>query len=286
MENKLKILALSGLMMLLTGCNGVFDFSGFLFSAERVDDRFAQSNAWNQTHPFKILTVNSENYQLLVAGDSHIGGLVNFDKLVTEAKKPGNLGFVIVGDVVTGHKVDYDRLKATLPDFSQVPYFLMVGNHDLFFDGWKTFYAYFGSSTYYFSVQTPTIKDLYICLDSGGGTLGGKQLTWLKNILESVRPAYRHCVVFSHVNFFRDHHTGTTNPLETELEVLLPLFAKNKVEMVINGHDHHRAVDKLGNTTYLIMDAVLDGFPTASFVKLEVSQAKFGYEFQDLSLLN
>lgn len=283
MENKLKISSILILLsFLITSCNRVLDFSGVLYSPDRVDSRFEQSDAWNQTHPYKILTVNSENYQLLVAGDSHIGGLVNFDKLVNEAKNPGNLAFVMVGDNVTGKKEDYLRFKNELPDFNQIPYFLVVGNHDLYFDGWKTFYEYFGSSTYYFSVQTPTAKDIYICLDSGGGTLGGKQLSWLKNVLETIRPNYRNCVIFSHVNFFRDHHTGSTNPLETEQEVLLPLFAKNHVNIVLMGHDHNRAIDKLGLTTYITMDALLDGFPTPSFVKLEVSESTLGYEFQDL----
>ncbi len=284
MENRLKYISISLLsVLILTGCNGILDYSGFLYSPERVDDRFVQSNDWNQTHPFKKLTVNSENYHLLVGADSHIGGLVNFDKLVSEARKPENVGFVLVGDIVTGHKADYDVLKNALPDFFDVPYFLMVGNHDLYFDGWKTFYAFFGSSTYYFTVQTPTVKDLFICLDSGGGTLGGKQLAWLKNVLETVRPDYRNCVIFSHVNFFRDHHTGSTNPLETELEVLLPLFAKNHVNMVIMGHDHRRAIDKLGDTTYLTMDGLLDRLSSASFVKLEVSESKLGYEFQSIN---
>ena len=287
MENRLKLIfSTLVLTFLLSGCNGVLDFSGFIYSPERVDERFVQSDAWNHTHPFKTLTTNTDTYQILVAGDSHIGGLENFDKLLIEAKKPENLGFIMVGDIVTGHKTDYDKLKNALPDFSQVPYFLMVGNHDVYFDGWKTFYQYFGSSTYYFSVQTPVAKDIYICLDSGGGTLGGKQLAWLKNVLENERQNCRNCIIFSHVNFFRDHHTGSTNPLETELEVLLPLFAVNRVNMVIMGHDHTREINKLGLTTYLTMDALLDGLPTASFVKLKITDGKPEYEFQNISSLN
>ena len=112
MENKLKISSiLIFLSFLITSCYGVLDYSGVLYSPDRVDSRFEQSDTWNQTHPYKILTVNSENYQLLVAGDSHIGGLVNFDKLVKEAKKPENLAFVMVGDIVTGEKADYDNFK-------------------------------------------------------------------------------------------------------------------------------------------------------------------------------
>ncbi len=283
MENRLRYI-FRGLILvfLLSGCN-VLDFSGYFYSPDRVDERFEQSDMWNQTHPFKTLTANSENYQLLVAGDSHIGGLINFNKFLTEAAKSENLGFVLVGDNVSGEEEDYLVLKNQLPDFNQIPYFLVVGNHDLYFDGWKTYYDFFGTSTYYFTVQTPQHKDLYICLDSGGGTLGAKQLAWLKNVLETMRPEYRNCIIFSHVNFFREHHTGSTNPVETEIEVLLPMFAKNRVNLVITGHDHRRGIDKLGLTTYISMDALRDGLPNASYLKLEVSEEKAGYEFQNIN---
>ena len=282
MANQLRI-AFFALMAVLLGCNQHPDFSGLLYSPDRVDDRFEQSADWNKNHPAQNLISASENYQLLVAGDSHIGGLQNFNTMLSEARKPENLAMVIVGDVVTGQKEDFDKLKNVLPDFNQVPYFLMVGNHDLYFDGWKTFYEYFGSSTYYFTVQTPQYNDIYICLDSGAGTLGAKQLAWLKHLLSAQRTNYRNCIIFSHVNFFREHHTGSTNPLETELEVLLPLFARYNVNMVIMGHDHTRTITEFGKTTYLTMDALKDGVSNASFVKLQVSENKIGYEFHELN---
>ena len=208
MENKLNrpihILLIS-MVFLFLGCSLNVDVGGFFFPADLIDSRFKQSEQWNSTHPFKQLIVSSENYQILVAGDSHIGGyagnslsggLNNFKKLVNEAKKPENTAFLIVGDIVSGQKEDFDSLKANLPDFNITPYFLQVGNHDLYFDGWKTFYNYFGSSTYYFSIKTPTVSDLYICIDSGSGTLGMGQLAWLKNVLETERVNYRNCFVF------------------------------------------------------------------------------------------
>jgi len=281
MADKLKtILKVFILALFIAGCNSNLDFSGFIYSPDRVDSRFEQSDAWNKIHPFKKLIVNQENYQILVSGDNHIGGLTNFNIMLNEAKKPENLAFVMVGDIVTGKKEDYLAFKNELPDFGEVPYFLMVGNHDLYFDGWKIFYEYFGSSTYYFTVQTPTVKDIYICLDSGGGTLGDKQLAWLKNLLKTERDNYRNCIVFSHVNFFRDRHTGSTNPLVPELEVLLDLFSKYHVNMVIMGHDHVRAIDKFGYTTYLTMDALKDGVENASFLKLSIKEGKVVYEFQ------
>ncbi len=279
MANQLMIVLIY-LVVALSACDKTIDFGGVFSSTYRVDDRFEQSDAWNQTHGFKTLTSTTEDYQILVAGDSHVGGTENLNIFINESKKSENLAFVIVGDIVTGQKEDYLVFKNALPDFADYPYFLMIGNHDLYFDGWKTFYEYFGSSTYYFTVQTPQHKDIYICLDSGGGTLGGKQLEWLKDVLKNERANYRNCVVFSHVNFFRDRHTGSTNPLVTELEVLLPLFAENRVNMVIMGHDHVHAVDQLGMTTYLTMDALKDGVSNASYVQLKVSEEGMRYEFK------
>ena len=284
MANKLKIV-LFLLVTMFSGCTSTLDFNGFFLPTDLIDSRFVQSDQWNQTHPFKNLVVTSENYQLLVAADSHIGMVGNFNKFLSEASKPENTAFVMVGDNVTGHKEDYLVLKNLLPDFNQVHYFLMAGNHDLYFNGWKSFYADFGSSTYYFTVQTPTESDLYICLDSGSGTLGSKQLDWLKNVLSSKRANYRNCVVFSHVNFFRNRHTGSTNPLVDELYVLMDLFERYQVNMVISGHDHVRSINNFGFTTYITLDGLLDSNPNATYLKFKVNAEKVGYEYIDLKSL-
>lgn len=285
MENKLKLIFLS-VILFFTGCTYRLDFTGFLFPDDLIDSRFVQSDDWNQTHPFKTLTVPSENYHLLIAGDSHIGGTVNLDKFIGQSKKTAAAAFIIVGDIVTGHKQDYDTLKNHLPDFNLMPWFMAVGNHDLYFDGWKSFFPYFGSSSYYFSIQTPGAKDLNIVIDSGSGTLGGKQLAWLKNVLENERSHYRHCFVYSHVNFFRNRHTGSTNPLVDELYVLTELFAQYQVDMIFSGHDHMRSINHLGNTSYITMDALLDGFPSAGYVDLTVDKTRASYNFVDLKTIN
>jgi len=285
MANQLKY-TLVLLVTFFYGCSFTLDFGGFFFPGDLVDSRFVQSDQWNQTNPFKNLIVSSENYQLIVAADSHIGPEVNFKKFLIQASKPENTAFVIVGDIVIGHKEDYLILKNNLPDFNQVHYFLIAGNHDLYFDGWKTFFADFGSSTYYFTVQTPTKNDIYICLDSGSGTLGGKQLLWLKNVLSTKRDNYHNCVVFSHVNFFRNRHTGSTNLLVEELYVLMDLFDRYKVNMVISGHDHVRFVNNFGFTTYITTDGLLDSNTNASFLKLKVDSENLNYEFVNLKSLN
>ena len=267
------------LTLLLSACYKDIDLSGFFRSTDRVNERFTQSEQWNNQHAPLEIIIDSDEYSILVAADSHIGGTTNFDKFVSEASRPDISAFVVIGDIVTGKKEDYDVFRQHLPTIDSVQYFLMAGNHDLFFDGWKTFFDYFGSSTYTFTVKTSQATDLFICLDSGSGTLGNRQLSWLEDILQNSRANYRNCIVFGHTNLFRPRTTLSTNPLVEELYVLLDLFTDHQVDLVINGHDHRRAEEVFGSTTYLILDALLDDYQYAGYLKLTIQNGDIGYEF-------
>src|SRR5690606_14392127 len=133
---------------------------------------------------------------------------------------------IFVGDFVTGKEKAYEKFNDLLLDYGTKPRFLLTGNHELYFDGWKHFQRLYGTSIYYFTVQTPSVRDLYICLDSGSGTLRKSQLVWLKNLFQQGLNFYKLCVIFTHVNFFRGRHTFSPNPLVHDLLLLLVLFEK------------------------------------------------------------
>lgn len=282
MEMGLKKITVLLLSAFVLGACEKLDVKGFFVSYEQVNQRFRQSIEWNDDHPRKEITVPVDDYSLFAMGDSHVGGTKNLDTFFHDAIKSKVAAVVMVGDLTTGYAEDYETFREHLPGPDSLISFPIVGNHDLYFDGWKHFYAIFGSSTYYFTVKTPEATDLYICLDSGSGTLGPDQLDWLKNILKNERPAYRHCVLFSHVNLFRNRHTSSTNPLVEELRVLMDLCIEYQVDMVVTGHDHVRNEERLGNTVYITMDALLDGCTHASYLKLAVRQGILGHEFIDL----
>ncbi|MDD2286179.1 MAG: metallophosphoesterase [Paludibacter sp.] len=267
------------IMVVLTSCIGDADLTGFIRSTDRIEDRFEASMKWNASNPFKTITVASEAYNLLVTADVHVGETDNYQKFLQRGIQHDIEALVFVGDFVTGKEKDYETFHSLLPDYETKPRFLLTGNHELYFDGWKHFQRLYGTSIYYFTVQTPSIKDLYICLDSGSGTLGKSQLTWLKELLEKDRNLYNQCVIFTHVNFFRDRHTLSTNPLVNELLVLLDLFEKYQVNLVIMGHDHIRAENQLGNTTYLTLDTLEDGTSNASYLVLKKENSGMTYQF-------
>lgn len=255
------------------------DLRSALVSYENVNERFNQSMEWNARKGYqKIITADNE-YKIMVMADSHIGSTENYNLFIEHALQEKSLAVVMNGDITTGRSEDYKTLSDILPDKNDMESFLTVGNHDLYFNGWKEFYARFGASVYYFIIKTPLASDLFICLDTGSGTLGEKQMKWLTKLLASERKKYRHCVVFTHVNFFRTRHTGSTNPPVEELHVIMDLFLTYQVNLLITGHDHEKSVEVLGNTTYITMDALLDGFSQAGCLKLHVKNQGVDYSF-------
>jgi predicted phosphodiesterase len=282
MENRFKQIASIVFVSLVFLSCDQFEMRGFVDAYESADERFNQSMEWNSNHPFQEITVSKDDYSFFVMGDSHIGSTKNLDFFLQEAVKSKAEAVVMVGDITMGYAEDFETLKQHLPAKDVIPSFLIIGNHDLYFDGWKTYFSLFGSTTYYFSVKTPQSTDLFICLDSGSGTFGSKQLDWLKEVLESKRPLYRRCVLFSHVNLFRIRHTFSGNPFVEELRVLLELCAKNKIDMVVSGHDHKGNVVTFGNTTFVTMDLLQDDFENSGYFKLFVKNGKIEYEFVNI----
>jgi predicted phosphodiesterase len=269
------------LLVIFSSCEE-FEFRGFITSYETVNQRFDQSMDWNRDHPFKVITVPVEDYTMFILSDCHVGGTKNLDFILDEASRADASAVVMAGDLTTGHASDYITFQQYLPDFEILPTFQIVGNHDLFFDGWKQFYSLLGSTAYLFTVQTPTASDLYICLDTGGGTLGSDQLDWLKGILKTLRPDYRRCILFTHNNLFRIRHTSSANPVVEELQVLIELCIRHQIDMVVAGHDHVRNDVKHGNTIHITLDASEDGYKDAGYLKLFLNQGEIEYDFVNL----
>jgi predicted phosphodiesterase len=267
------------LLILALSCCQKFETRGLIGSYENVNNRFEQSIEWNDINGYSEIKTGQSNYTLFAMGDSHVGGTKNLDTFFKNTQDENVTAAVLVGDLTTGNEEDYTKFSAHLPLIDPSKYFAIVGNHDLYFDGWKHFYAIFGSSTYFFVVSTPYQSDLYICLDSGGGTLGDKQFNWLKNLLETSRNNYRNCIIFTHNNLFRFRSTTSTNPMVDEVQALADLCIRYNVNMVVTAHDHKRNWDILGNTTFIIMDSLEDENNNASYLKLSVNEGNIDFSF-------
>jgi 3',5'-cyclic AMP phosphodiesterase CpdA len=235
-------------------------------TSPRIDQRLADSEKYNATHPFVTLQAPEENYHVYVCTDTHITTEVGRWQSFVDAYRQDMLCPVAIhlGDIVDAQN-HFDEVYTA---FAQVPYnpskpdtmMVVAGNHDICFSQWPAFLETFKTSTYYFIVATPQgQQDLYIMFDSADGTVGRKQLAWLKETLEwAAIQKFRHVVACTHTHFFmRDGSQGiATNFSIEETYSLLNLFQSYGVDMVWTGHDHSREVTEYKDMTCIIVDSM------------------------------
>ncbi len=270
MAYKLKTAFLALCVIMLTSCYEV-DFSGLISRSESSNQRFEESMNWFSQNPERELILTSDEYLILTIGDTHVGTTNNLEHFFGIARSEGADAVIMVGDLTTGRGSDYETFYNSLPGREELPWFALVGNHDLYFGGWEHFYSLFGPSVYTVKLITPEAQDLIICLDTGSGTLGSRQTEWLKYILENTRGNYRHCMIFTHNNLFRIPRTWSTNPVVEELHVLMDLFTREGVDLFVAGHDHRSNILEFGNTTYIVVDALKDGLSNAGYLEISIN---------------
>lgn len=276
------------LMFFLTSCSKNNDYLGLFYTInESPDERFAQSMSYNDEHGYDKITGVPDNYEVYVMSDTHVSysKTDNLDRFVSDylADSVAAPFALCLGDLInaTGHWDCFADHVKPVSDAGRKIYYT-VGNHDLYFNQWKDFFSRFGSSTYWFEVQTVNgFKDLYISIDSGNGTLGYDQRRWLENVLKDKQnQGYRHILVFTHTHFFKkDSSQGHTSNFNLEETYdLLDLFDRYDVSMVLQGHSHSRDLTTFKDVVYLRVDALKDYALDAYYTILNVGNY-INYEF-------
>ncbi|MBP6284822.1 MAG: metallophosphoesterase [Paludibacteraceae bacterium] len=244
----------------LQSCNllPTFDPLNFIRAKSTVNERFVDSETTNATHPIPNVIVATDTYQFIAVSDIHITDYSDNLAQVFAVAETDNTDFLLlVGDICNGRTKQLEAAKKQVEAWDKKPCYYVAGNHDLFFS-WEEYLTHFGSSSYTFEVETSARKDLFIAIESASGTFGAKQTAWLKRQVAN-RHLYRHCIIFTHTNFFA--RPFDTNGIYTKEEriSLLSLFSSFDVTMVITGHAHkeHRTV--LGNVLYITLPALENG---------------------------
>lgn len=275
------------LMLLINSCGKNIDYLGILMTFnESPDERFAQSMEYNNQHGYDKITGVPDDYRVYVMSDIHVDfSTDNLDRYVSDylADTEAAPFSLCLGDLInaTGH-FDYfaEHVKPVSDAGCKIYY--TTGNHDIYFDQWPEYFKRFGSSTYWFEVQTVSgYKDLYVAIESASGTLGADQREWLENALKDKQnQGFRHIIVFTHTHFFKKDtsqgHTSNFNMEETY--DLLDLFDRYDVSMVLQGHSHSRDLTMFKDVVYLRVDALEDHYPDAFYTILKIG-GNINYEF-------
>ena len=256
------------------------DFKGLIMPpSDGVDKRFEQSMAMNEGLKADVIGAQ-EDYTFYVAADPHINDTYRNLGIFNDIFRndSGALFGVILGDCVDLKDNFWRYLQAISYDAEKHAcnhtIFNVLGNHDVYFNGWADFKECIGTSVYWFEVLFEKGKDLFITLDTATGTLGRRQTEWFKAFLAEKREEFRHCVIFTHTNiFYTDNsQTGSGNmPFEESLS-LIEFLGEQKVSVVLQGHDHYKEDLSYDNVRYAVLGTIRDEAKAPEYLKVKVDK--------------
>ena len=299
MKKQHLIILSAAAMFLASGCNRL-DIAGMVVNRSDTEARVSDWLEYNAQNREPVIENAPDEYRIYSTSDSHYserdsiepqGAKDRLYKYITaERNDPMAIFAVHAGDMVNeSGEAGFRMTEAALQYNAETqakndPCFLVIGNHDVYYDCADFFKQYFHTSTYTVTVRTVGgFQDLYIFLDSGNGTHGKLQLEWLEEKL-SHRADYRHCVVISHNWLFRTSYNYTTTPAanlpQDEQYAFMDMMSQNNVELVLMGHFHMREQRQFGGVHYVMSDNLNDG-GTPSYLVVTVGE-KVRYEYEEL----
>ena len=268
------------LAVMMTACSedSTLDMKGmFSPNGEVVDVRFAQSMVYNDSVGEQHLNMGADDYTVYVCTDSHITrkSHQNLDYFINTYNAAAAPKLAIhLGDLIDAQK-NFACADSVLR-LANDRLFITPGNHDIYFKQWPIYRSYFHSSVYWFDTNNGSKKlDLFICLDTAEGTLGKKQMAWLRELLEKKsKDGYRRIIVFTHTHFWKldDSQGHTSNFSLEETYELATLLAQYKVAYVWSGHQHARQSVLFRGVNYLVLDATKDSEKGQSFMTVQMGE--------------
>lgn len=295
---KLKYIALIVLAAVAwTGCDRL-DVKGMFFSSgTHTEDRVAEWLAWNEEHPATVLTGVPDEYCVYVTSDIHITDEAPRVEafLNAEYADPRAVFSIVGGDIANVRGEAPFRVMDSLLHLPHPHYhsprpaedtcFVIIGNHDIYFDCQEYYKKYFHTSTYTVTVQTVGgAQDLFVFLDSGNATHGRRQLAWLKEVLGR-RGEYRNVVVCTHTCLFRTSYNYSTTPAanlpEDECYELLDLMQESRVNLFLMGHFHHKEQRIIGDVPYVMTDNLNEEKDAPNYLVVTCGE-RVSYEYKEL----
>jgi 3',5'-cyclic AMP phosphodiesterase CpdA len=165
-------------------------------------------------------------------------------------------------------------------DTSGIPWFEAIGNHDLYFEGWKNYKAILGRSIYSFPVgNIGEPGSMYVLsLDSANNTLGRKQMDWLESTLKAQSALWDHLIVMTHCQFFSSGISTVVQFTDNEeIYKLMYLFKKYGVDYVFMGHDHQWDERTINGVTYVTLDPLKKEGSEDSYVRVFVDGGNISF---------
>ncbi len=235
MKNIIKILFLTSIV-LFTSCKDSFDYSTYVIDFDEVN------RGVNSKNLQKLKTKSAgDTIKIAFTGDSHrfYDELENFVTKVNEVNQTNQFDFVVhVGDIA-----DFGLPKQYLWGNSylqklDIPYFVLLGNHDMVGNGGQAYTEMFGD--YNFSFIYGKTKFIFLNSNSREFEFNGKvpDINWLDNQLKPSNNFNKAVVIFHVPPTDADFDSNLTGSFHETLAKY------NNVLFGVHGHLHHFEIYK------------------------------------------
>jgi 3',5'-cyclic AMP phosphodiesterase CpdA len=253
------------LLFFVVSCNYT-DLTGFLFSSY-VNERFKIKDDLKNFSPPAVS--DPDNFSFLVVADSHYAEKqLDFFKKIQEKKDEWGISFVVIlGDITyAGQRGEYDF---AIEDFLKctIPIYPVLGNHDLYNNGFDIYKDKIGRTVYDFKVG----RTHCIILDTANGTIGSLQKKWLENVLKS--SGADNILIFSHYSPTDSEFVSYTEwSFPEEKYYLIDLLDDYNADYFFCGHLHFNDEKEIRGVKYVIVKDLYSGTNDV-FLKVTVNSS-------------
>lgn len=270
----MKQLVFYGLLLVFFGANGCFSNSHF-------NQRFTESDG---LAPPTLSTqpADPDHFSFAVVGDLHIKR-ANVDRLKTMlamASAEGDSFFIFLGDIVVeGLEQDVKAFRDVLTSQGwSLKAFPVIGNHDIYNDGWTNWKKYNGPSHYSFTAG----NSRFIAIDTADGSLGEAQSKWLREKVKEGSSSKNTFLVSHYLPEVPGQRTYLKLPDDVEALSLMKLASDFGVRGWLGAHYHSYLLGKIGGVEYLVAggggNKRLPPVREFFFVQVTVSGADISYQ--------
>ncbi len=186
----------------------------------------------------RVMQPDEESFSFAAAADT---GAKNapIERIIRQVQDGNHRFLLYLGDLVRYRNISHFRwIVSELDEKLDLPFYMIPGNHEIadhFGSDNKYYYRMvFGPLYYWFSYGNV----MFIGLDSSEEKYDDAQLRWLEDVLETIRPHFKHCIVYTHVPPLSDPSWQKYVPVGASVERLGKILQKHKVDLILAAHIH------------------------------------------------
>jgi len=259
---------------LIISCDYV-DLAG-LFGSNDLDERLKEKDnfVYLTTERGDLSSVGG-SYSFIVMTDTHVeNGDITDLKKIAPVITPNNVKFIVnLGDISQNGKEEDIKAVTEYTKTIGVPYYPVIGNHDIYFGNWSVWKQYIGSTRYRVDGKDFTL----FILDSANAFIGNAQVDWLERELENI-PAGNKVFVFTHSDFFVQDSIKIQQTYDLAERARIMSILHNKGNgYVFMGHSHERVEKEFGGIKYVSIE---DYKSTLVYCLVKVTSTGVSYEFK------